>query len=144
LLSGQGLSQTLAGRRTSRLEIPHAFRVVGVAFLLTMALGRLPALFALPASTGDITTAPGNRLALEGHDLVLVDARHADTDDSSVLDVPDLGLVVAGDAIYRGVHQYLGESADERGSSSTWTGSLPAATRSPPTSSEPTRSQFRT
>lgn len=41
----------------SRLEIPHAFRVVGVAFLLTMALGRLPALFALPAGIGDIATA---------------------------------------------------------------------------------------
>ena len=32
----------------SRLELPHAFRVVeGAAFLLTMALGHLPALFAL-------------------------------------------------------------------------------------------------
>ena len=39
----------------SRLELPHAFRVVeGTAFLLTMALGHLPALFALPAGLGDI------------------------------------------------------------------------------------------
>jgi hypothetical protein len=29
-----------------------------------------------------------------------------------VLHVPDLGLVVAGDVIYNGVHQYLGESAN--------------------------------
>jgi glyoxylase-like metal-dependent hydrolase (beta-lactamase superfamily II) len=28
-----------------------------------------------------------------------------------VLHVPDLGLVVAGDAVYNGVHQFLGESA---------------------------------
>ena len=34
----------------TRLELPHAFRVAGVAFLITMALGHLPALFALPAS----------------------------------------------------------------------------------------------
>ena len=55
---------------------------------------------------------PGNRFILEDHDLILVDVGHADTDDSSVLHVPDLGLVVAGDAIYNGVHQYLGESGN--------------------------------
>jgi len=38
----------------SRLELPHAPRVVGVVFLLYLALGRLPALFALPAGLGDI------------------------------------------------------------------------------------------
>jgi hypothetical protein len=39
----------------NRLELPHSFRVAGVAFLLMMALGHLPALFALPAGLGDIT-----------------------------------------------------------------------------------------
>jgi hypothetical protein len=40
---------------TSRLELPHSFRAVdGAAFLLIMALGHLPALFALPAGLGDI------------------------------------------------------------------------------------------
>ncbi|HET9975199.1 MAG TPA: hypothetical protein VFQ68_43695, partial [Streptosporangiaceae bacterium] len=38
----------------SRLEFPHAPRVAGVSFLLYLALGRLPALFALPAGLGDI------------------------------------------------------------------------------------------
>jgi hypothetical protein len=39
----------------NRLELPHSFRVAGgVAFLVTMALGHLPALFALPAGLGDI------------------------------------------------------------------------------------------
>src|SRR6266700_5474755 len=38
-----------------RLELPHAFRAVeGTAFLAVMALGQLPALFALPAGLGDI------------------------------------------------------------------------------------------
>ena len=40
----------------SRLELPHSFRVAGVAFLVIMALGHLPALFALPAGLGDIAT----------------------------------------------------------------------------------------
>lgn len=40
----------------ARLALPHAFRVVGVAFLVIMALGHLPALFAVPAGLGDIAT----------------------------------------------------------------------------------------
>jgi hypothetical protein len=53
----------------SRLELPHAPRVVGVAFLFYLALGHLPPLFALPAGLGDITAgiaAPlvARRLAL--------------------------------------------------------------------------------
>ena len=38
----------------SRLELPHTPRVAWVAFLLYLAPGRLPALFALPAGLGDI------------------------------------------------------------------------------------------
>jgi hypothetical protein len=37
-----------------RLTVPQIFRVVGVTFLLVMALGTLPAVFALPAGLGDI------------------------------------------------------------------------------------------
>jgi hypothetical protein len=40
----------------SRLLRPHSFRVEGVVFLLYLALGHLPALFALPAGLGDIAT----------------------------------------------------------------------------------------
>jgi hypothetical protein len=40
----------------SRLMLPHSFRVTGVVFLLYLALGHLPALFALPAGLGDIAT----------------------------------------------------------------------------------------
>jgi hypothetical protein len=38
----------------SRLLSPHSFRVAGVFFLLYLAFGHLPALFALPAGLGDI------------------------------------------------------------------------------------------
>src|SRR5579864_1053313 len=39
----------------SRLELPHTFRMMdGAAFVIIMALGHLPPLFALPAGIGDI------------------------------------------------------------------------------------------
>jgi hypothetical protein len=44
---------------TGRLELPHSFRVAGIGFLITMALGHLPALFALPAGLGDIAAGIG-------------------------------------------------------------------------------------
>jgi glyoxylase-like metal-dependent hydrolase (beta-lactamase superfamily II) len=56
--------------------------------------------------------APDGRVSLEGRDLLIVDVGHGDTDDSAALHAPDLGLVVAGDAVYNGVHQFLGESTD--------------------------------
>jgi glyoxylase-like metal-dependent hydrolase (beta-lactamase superfamily II) len=64
----------------------------------------------IPPSPVTAVTPPGNRLTLEGHELIIIEVGHADTDDSSVLHVPDLGLVVAGDVLYNGVHQWLAES----------------------------------
>jgi hypothetical protein len=37
-----------------RLTVPQIFRTVGVTFLVVMALGKLPAVFALPAGLGDM------------------------------------------------------------------------------------------
>jgi len=65
----------------------------------------------IPPSPVTAVTVPGNRFTLEGHDLVIVEVGHSDSDDTTVLHVPDLGLVVAGDVIYNGVHMYLGASA---------------------------------
>jgi glyoxylase-like metal-dependent hydrolase (beta-lactamase superfamily II) len=55
---------------------------------------------------------PGGGLALEGVALVPVDLGHTDTDESTVLHVPSLDLVVAGDVVYNGVHQYIAESGN--------------------------------
>jgi hypothetical protein len=44
---------------------------------------------------------------LEGHRLLPIEVGHTDTDSTTVLHVPDLDLVVAGDSVYNGVHQYL-------------------------------------
>src|SRR5262245_30227800 len=64
----------------------------------------------IPPSPVTAVTVPGNRFTLEGHELVIVEVGHADTYDNSVLKVPDLELVVAGDVIYNGAHLYLGGS----------------------------------
>jgi glyoxylase-like metal-dependent hydrolase (beta-lactamase superfamily II) len=55
----------------------------------------------------------GHTIDLEGHDLVAVELGHTDTDGTTCLHVPDIGLVVAGDAVYNDVHQYLRESSPE-------------------------------
>ena len=64
----------------------------------------------IPPSQVTAVTVPDNRFALEGHELRIVDVGHGDSDDSSVLHVPDLGLVVAGDVVYNGAHQYVGDA----------------------------------
>jgi hypothetical protein len=52
----------------------------------------------------------GDVIDLEGHDLVAVELGHTDTDHTTCLNVPSIGLVVAGDAAYNDVHLYLVES----------------------------------
>ena len=52
----------------------------------------------------------GNVMDLEGHELVVVPLGHTDTDNTTCLHVPSIGLVVAGDAVYNDVHLHLGES----------------------------------
>ena len=51
-----------------------------------------------------------NVIDLEGHDLVVVPLGHTDTDNTTCLHVPSIGLVVAGDTAYNGIHQWLAES----------------------------------
>ena len=52
----------------------------------------------------------GSVIYLEGHELVAVELGHTDTDYTTCLNVPSIGLVVAGDAAYNDVHVYLAES----------------------------------
>jgi len=60
-----------------------------------------------------VATAPtDNTFELEGSELRIVEVGHTDTDKTTVLHVPSIGLVVAGDAVYNGVHQYLVESGN--------------------------------
>jgi glyoxylase-like metal-dependent hydrolase (beta-lactamase superfamily II) len=64
----------------------------------------------IPPSPVTAVAVSGNRFTLEGHELVIVEVGDTDSADTTVLHVPDLGLVVAGDVIYNGVHMYLGQS----------------------------------
>ena len=52
----------------------------------------------------------GRRIEVEGHDLVVVDVGHTDTDSTTCLHVPVIDLLVAGDAVYNDVHLFLSES----------------------------------
>jgi len=54
-------------------------------------------------------------LELEGKQLISVPLGHTDTDSTTCLHVPSIGLAVCGDALYNDVHLHLGESnADGR------------------------------
>ena len=63
---------------------------------------------------------------VEGNAVVAVDIGHADTDYTTCLNVPSIGLVVAGDAIYNGTHPYLVESG--RQGLNDWAGGCPQFT----------------
>src|SRR5229473_6671538 len=51
-----------------------------------------------------------NDFELEGHKLVAVNTGRTDTAHSTCLHVPSVGLIVGGDAVYNGIHPYLGET----------------------------------
>jgi glyoxylase-like metal-dependent hydrolase (beta-lactamase superfamily II) len=52
----------------------------------------------------------GNDLELEGHKLVAVNSGRTDTAHSTCVHVPSIGLMVAGDVVYNGIHLFLGET----------------------------------
>jgi glyoxylase-like metal-dependent hydrolase (beta-lactamase superfamily II) len=56
----------------------------------------------------------GNAIELEGQQLFSVELGHTDTDHTTCLHVPSMGLVVAGDAAYNDVHLYLAESNPQK------------------------------
>jgi glyoxylase-like metal-dependent hydrolase (beta-lactamase superfamily II) len=55
---------------------------------------------------------PADGLAVDGEPIRPITVGHSDTDHTTVVHVPSLDLVVAGDVIYNRVHQYLAESGD--------------------------------
>jgi glyoxylase-like metal-dependent hydrolase (beta-lactamase superfamily II) len=69
--------------------------------------GQIPDRFALPEPVA------GDTFELEGEEIRIIELGHTDTDDTTALHVPSIGLVVAGDAAYNDVHLYLAESPAE-------------------------------
>src|SRR6266481_909464 len=56
----------------------------------------------------------GNVIDLEGQELVAVELGHTDTDHTTCLYVPSIGLVVTGDAVCNDVHVYLADSTAQK------------------------------
>jgi glyoxylase-like metal-dependent hydrolase (beta-lactamase superfamily II) len=51
---------------------------------------------------------------LEGRELVAIETGHTDTEETSILHVPSINLVVAGDVVYNDVHVYFAESDHDK------------------------------
>jgi len=66
---------------------------------------------------------PEDVIDLEGHDLVIVPLGFTDTDNTTCVHVPSIGLIVAGDAAYNGVHLRLVES-NQQGKRQEWIAAL--------------------
>lgn len=48
--------------------------------------------------------------SIEGHEFRVVEVGHTDTKNTTVLHIPDIGLIVAGDVVYGDVHLYFAEA----------------------------------
>ena len=68
----------------------------------------------IPTNLATAEELKGDSFDLEGHELKVVELGHTDTDATTCLYVPSVGLVVAGDAVYNDVHLYLVESNGEQ------------------------------
>jgi glyoxylase-like metal-dependent hydrolase (beta-lactamase superfamily II) len=93
---------------------------IGSDFVETFWKRRFPA--QIPENLVSVEELEGDRFELEGEELVAVDLGHTDTDDTTALFVPSIGLVVAGDAAYNDVHLYLAES--DAGGRRSWLNAL--------------------
>lgn len=69
---------------------------------------------AIPSNLVIAEELPAAEIELEGKPLIPVELGHTDTDRTSCLYVPSIGLVVAGDAAYNDVHLYLAESDHQK------------------------------
>ena len=64
----------------------------------------------IPESPVVFEPIPTDGFILDGHRCEAIEVGHTDTDHTTVLHVASIGLMVAGDVAYNGVHQYLLES----------------------------------
>jgi glyoxylase-like metal-dependent hydrolase (beta-lactamase superfamily II) len=69
----------------------------------------------LPAGEVDVDVVDERGFELEHALLLPIEVGHTDTDATTMLHVPDSGLLVAGDVVYNGVHLYLTESGGVTG-----------------------------
>lgn len=64
----------------------------------------------IPTKITTDRTVVRNEFELEGEKLMVVRTGHTDTDNTTTLWVPSIGLAVVGDAVYNNTHPFLGDS----------------------------------
>jgi len=69
----------------------------------------------LPAGAVDVSVVDARGFEVDGVALLPVEVGHTDTDATTMLHVPEISLLVAGDVVYNGVHLYLTESGGVSG-----------------------------
>ena len=69
----------------------------------------------LPSGDVDVDVVGERGFELEGVPLLPVEVGHTDTDATTMLHVPAVELLIAGDVVYNGVHLYLTESGGPAG-----------------------------
>jgi glyoxylase-like metal-dependent hydrolase (beta-lactamase superfamily II) len=69
----------------------------------------------IPVGEVNVEVVDERGLELEGARLLPIEVGHTDTDATTMLHVPDVELLVAGDVVYNGVHPYLTESGGVAG-----------------------------
>jgi hypothetical protein len=69
----------------------------------------------LPTGELAVTVVDEHGFELDGVQMRPVEVGHTDTDATTMLHVPQIGLVVAGDVVYNGVHLCLTESGGAAG-----------------------------
>jgi hypothetical protein len=90
----------------------------------------------IPAGDVDVGVVDESGFELEGVALFPIEAGHTDTDATTMLHVPQIALLVAGDVVYNGVHLYLTESGGISGIDA-WLAALDVAEALHPTRLNP-------
>jgi glyoxylase-like metal-dependent hydrolase (beta-lactamase superfamily II) len=67
----------------------------------------------IPDDPGTPESLNGASIELEGHPLIPIETGFTDSADSTSLHVPSMGLIVAGDVVYNGIHPFLAETTAE-------------------------------
>jgi glyoxylase-like metal-dependent hydrolase (beta-lactamase superfamily II) len=78
----------------------------------------------IPDDPGTAESLDGASIELEGNRLVPIETGYTDTAETTSLLVPSIGLIVAGDVVYNGIHPYLAETT--RASRLQWIRALDA------------------
>lgn len=121
IYSTHGHGDHWAGTKQILERFPDAIPYATTETIVEMRKQSEPAIRAafdrnFPGQLGDTPvlaqSIPAGGLDLEGNSIIPIDVGHSDTDATTVLYVPSLQLVAAGDVVYNGVHQYLLESGN--------------------------------